>query len=224
MTGEGAAGAPGPKFTHGAPSPKPERLGPVLQRLGRANGALPVEVEHPARKSSINGQRSFTLPYLPLLMATAPSTTIQSNAFRMGLLTGAVLVAYTTVAALAGFFHRIEAGSIDLAILVAGSTLAIARLSKAYNGKLPYFEGFSTGIVTSLVASVVLGLGFILLTIIFPHSMDLTQARDLFGFDLSVTLAFLAIVLVGAMTGVITALTAMQYFKKDAPDPMKSDD
>lgn len=157
-------------------------------------------------------------------MATALPTTPQNNSVRMGLLTGAALLVYTTLAALLGFFHRIEAGSVDVLILVAGATLAIARLSRAYNGQLPYFEGFSTGIVTALVASVVLGLGFIALTIVFPHSMDLTQAKDLFGFDLSVTLAFLAIVLMGAMTGVITSLTAMQYFKKDARDPMKSDD
>ncbi len=157
-------------------------------------------------------------------MATAPPITPQTNAFQMGLLTGAVLVVYTTVAALLGFFRHIEAGSIDLLILVTGATLAIARRSKECNGQLGYFEGFSTGIVTALVASVLLGLGFILLTAIFPHSMDLTQARDLFGFDLSVTLAFLAIILMGTMSGVITSLVAMQYFKKDAPDPMKNDD
>ncbi len=148
----------------------------------------------------------------------------RNNSFSMGLLTGGVLIAYTTLAAVLGFFRHIEAGSIDLVILVAGATLAIARRSKEYNGQLPYFEGFSTGIVTALVASVVLALGFVVLTVIFPHSMDLTQARDLFGFDLSVTLAFLAIVLMGVMTGVITSLTAMQYFKKDAPDPMKISD
>ena len=156
-------------------------------------------------------------------MATAPSTTPKST-FSMGIFTGVVLVGYTTVAALLGFFYRIEAGSIDLLMLVGGTTLAIARRSKDTNGQLSYFEGFSTGIVTALVASVVLGLGFILLTVFLPHAMDLTRVRDLFGFDLSVVLAFLAIVLMGSMTGVITSLIAMQYFKKDAPDPMKSED
>jgi hypothetical protein len=32
--------------------------------------------------------------------------------------------------------------------------------------------------------------------------------------------ALLAIVLMGAMTGVITSLVAMQYFKVSAPDPL----
>ncbi len=142
----------------------------------------------------------------------------------MGLFTGAVLVAYTAVAAFLGFFDRIEAGSLDLLMLVGGTTLAIARRSKDTNGQLSYFDGFSTGIVTALVASVVLGFGFIVLTLVVPHAMDLTRVRDIFGFDLSVTIAFLAIILMGTMTGVVTSLTAMQYFKQDAPDPMKSKD
>ena len=157
-------------------------------------------------------------------MATAPPITPQTNAFQMGLLTRAVLIVYTTVAALLGFFGRIEAGGLDLLIIVAGATLAIARRSRERNGQLGYFEGFSTGIVTALVASVALGLGFIVLTAVMPQSMALTRARDLFGFDLSVILAFLAVILMGTMTGVITSLIAMQYFKKDAPDPMKSED
>lgn len=142
----------------------------------------------------------------------------------MGIFTGVVLVGYTAVAALLGFFGRIEAGSLDLLMLAGGTTLAIARRSKDTNGQLSYFDGFSTGIVTALVASVVLGLGFIVLTLVVPHAMDLTRVRDIFGFDLSVVLAFLAIILMGTMTGVITSLTAMQYFKQDMPDPMKSKD
>ncbi|MGI4885796.1 MAG: DUF4199 domain-containing protein [Janthinobacterium lividum] len=156
-------------------------------------------------------------------MATAQPTT-QTTSFRMGLITGAVLIVYTTAAALLGFFDRIEAGGIDLLILVAGATLAIARRSKVTNGQLSYFDGFGTGIVTALVASVLLGFGFIVLTVVVPHAMDLTRVRDIFGFDLSVVLAFLTIILMGTMTGVMTSLIAMQYFKKDAPDPMKSED
>ncbi|MFD1467181.1 hypothetical protein ACFQ48_03015 [Hymenobacter caeli] len=142
----------------------------------------------------------------------------------MGIFTGVVLVGYTAVAALLGFFYRIEAGSIDLLMLVGGTTLAIARRFKDNKGQLGYFEGFSTGIVTALVASVVLGLGFVVLSVVLPQAMNLTRVRDLFGFDLSVVLAFLAIILMGSMTGVITSLIAMQYFKKDAPDPMKNED
>ena len=174
-----------------------------------------------AREGSI--AEYFLLPHLLFFMATAQPTTPKTS-FSMGLFTGAVLIAYTTLAALLGFFDRIEAGSIDLLMLAGGTTLAIARRSKDTSGQLSYFDGFSTGIVTALVASVALGFGFIVLTVLVPHAMDLTRARDIFGFDLSVVLAFLAIILMGTMTGVISSLIAMQYFKVDMPDPMKSKD
>lgn len=148
-----------------------------------------------------------------------PSLTPENNGFRMGLYTAAALTLYTLLAALLGFFSRIEAGALDVVILVAGVTLAIARYKRAHGNRMPYLQGFSTGIITALVASVSLGLFFIVLSAILPKSMDLTRARDLFGFDLSVVIAFLAIILLGTMSGVITSLVAMQAFKNtDHPD------
>ncbi len=148
--------------------------------------------------------------------------TPENNGFRMGLLTAAALCAYTLLAALLGFFSRIEAGALDVIILVAGVTLAIARYKKAKGNKMPYLQGFGTGIITAIVASVTLGLFFIVLSAVLPKSMDLTRARDLFGFDLSIVIAFLAIVLLGSMSGVITSLVAMQAFKSPDHQPMQS--
>lgn len=148
--------------------------------------------------------------------------TPENNGFRMGLYTAAALCGYTLLAALLGFFSRIEAGALDVVLLVGGVTLAIARYKRAKGNRMPYLQGFGTGIVTAIVASVALGLFFIVLSAVLPKSMDLTRARDLFGFDLSVVIAFLAIVLLGSMSGVITSLVAMQAFKNaDHPD-MKS--
>ncbi|MEJ7661396.1 MAG: hypothetical protein WKG07_18275 [Hymenobacter sp.] len=48
-----------------------------------------------------------------------------------------------------------------------------------------------------------LALFFIAVDWIFPKTVDLTQVRNLFNVDLSVLIAALAIVLMGAMTGVI---------------------
>ena len=155
-------------------------------------------------------------------MADVPLTP-ESNGFRMGLLTAAVLCAYTLLAALLGFFSRIEAGALNVLILAAGVTLAIARYKKAKGNKMPYLQGFGTGIITAIVASVALGLFFIVLSTILPkNTMDLTRARDLFGFDLSVIIAFLAIVLLGSMSGVVTSLIAMQAFKSPDHQPMSS--
>ena len=147
--------------------------------------------------------------------------TPERNGVRYGVMTGIVLCVYTLAAALLGFFSRIEAGSLDVLILVLGSVLAIRHLRQVRGEQMPYLGGYGTGIVTALVASVILGLFFIIISAIMPKSLDLTQVENLFGFDLSVVVAFLAIILMGSMTGVITSLIAMQYFKVDAVDPLK---
>ena len=152
----------------------------------------------------------------------ARTLTPEQNGFRFGIITGAVLCAYTLVAALMGFFSRIEAGSVDVLILIAGSVLAIRHLRQLRGNQMPYLGGYGTGIISAMVASVVLGLFFIILTAVMPRSLDLTQVENLFGFDLSVVVAFLAIILMGTMTGVITSLVAMQYFKADPIDPLKA--
>jgi len=152
--------------------------------------------------------------------STVPVLTPERNGFRYGLITAAVLCVYTLVAALLGFFSRIEAGSLDVLILIIGAVLAIRNFRNVRGDHMPYLGGYGTGIITALIASVVLGLFFVILTVVMPSSMDLTQVENLFGFDLSVVVALLAIVLMGAMTGVITSLVAMQYYKVSTPDPL----
>lgn len=158
---------------------------------------------------------------------SSPSTTkklptAEQNGFRFGLVTAAVLCAYTLVAALLGFFSRVEAGALDVLILIVGSVLAIRNFRQQRGDQMPYLGGYGTGIITAIVASVTLGLFFIILTTVLPKSMDLTQVENLFGFDLSVVIAFLAIILMGSMTGVMTSLIAMQYYKVSAIDPLKA--
>lgn len=143
----------------------------------------------------------------------------ENNGMRMGVLSGVVLMAYTGIAALAGFLDKLEAGALDLLILAGGVVLAIKRLKKARGNRLSYFQGFSTGIITALVASVMLAVFFWVLGGISKGVMDSVeriQARDLFGADLGILIGGLGIILMGTMSGVITSLVAMQYFK--SPD------
>lgn len=151
----------------------------------------------------------------------APVLTPERNGFRYGLITAAVLCIYTLAAALLGFFSRIEAGALDVLFLILGSVLAIRNFRQVRGNHMPYLGGYGTGIVTALVASIILGMFFVLLTVIMPKSLDLTQVENLFGFDLSVVIALLAIVLMGAMTGVMTSLIAMQYYKVQVSDPLQ---
>ena len=155
-----------------------------------------------------------------LSASTAHTLTPEQNGFRYGLMTAAVLCIYTLAAALLGFFSRIEAGALDVLFLILGAVLAIRNFRQVRGDHMPYLGGYGTGIITALVASIILGLFFIILTVVMPESLDLTQVLSIFGFDLSVVIAFLAIILMGTMTGVITSLVAMQYFKVSVDDPM----
>ncbi|WP_133272974.1 DUF4199 domain-containing protein [Hymenobacter radiodurans] len=146
--------------------------------------------------------------------------TAENNGVRVGLFTGVAMMAYFLIANLLGFV-RIEYSFLNAAILAVGACVAIARLKREKGDKLPYLQGFGTGIVTALVASVAFGLFFIIYSSINRDFMEQTQAQDLFGFDLSVTIAFLAIVLQGVMGGMIVSLIAMQYFKSPDHKPMK---
>jgi TM2 domain-containing membrane protein YozV len=151
---------------------------------------------------------------------SSPTLTPERNGFRYGLLTAAVLCVYTLIAVLAGFFQNIEAGALDVAILMLGSVLAIRHFRQVRGDHMPYLGGYGTGIITALVASIILGLFFVLMQAIFPDKLDLTQVQNVFGFELSTIIALLAIILMGAMTGVITSLIAMQYFKVQVSDPL----
>ena len=141
--------------------------------------------------------------------------TSENNGLRIGIYTALALMAYTGVAALAGFLGSLEAGALDIVLLAAGVVLAIRRLKKACGERMTYFGGFSTGIITALVASGLLGAFFWLLGGVSQAAVSQIQARDLFGSDLGVLISGLGIMLLGTMTGVVTSLIAMQYFKSN---------
>ena len=148
--------------------------------------------------------------------------TPESNGLRMGVLTAVVLIVYTVIANFAGFLDKIEAGSLNLVFLSIGVVLAMTRYKKAVNGHMSYFQGFGTGIITALVASALLGVFFWILTSISPVAQERVQALDLFGSELGPLVAGLGIILIGAMTGVIVSLVAMQYLKQAFHQPMAS--
>lgn len=146
---------------------------------------------------------------------TDQQLTSEKNGLRMGVLTALGLIVYTGVAALVGFLGSLEAGALDIVLLATGVVLAIRRLKRACGERMSYFGGFSTGIITALVASGLLGVFFWLLGGISQTAVQQIEARDLFGADLGVLISGLGIILLGTMTGVITSLVAMQYFKSN---------
>lgn len=153
---------------------------------------------------------------------TNPLITPENNGVRFGLFTGATQVLYTIIAVFAGFFANLAPAGLNILILTAGICGAIIRIKRARDGRMPYLQGFGTGIVTAIVASVTLGFFFILLSIIKPSLLDqMSHARDLFGEDLSSLMGFLTIILMGSLGGVIISLVAMQYFKSPDHKPVE---
>ena len=149
-------------------------------------------------------------------MAT-PHITPETNGVRYGLFTAGGMILYFILASLFGLAERIELSFLNGVILAIGICAAIVHYKHYRHGRMPYLHGFGTGIITAGVASVAFGFFFILYAgVLNRHIMDGIRAQDLFGFDLSVTIAFLAIILQGAMSGVIISLIAMQYYK--SPD------
>ena len=153
---------------------------------------------------------------------TGPVLTPEQNGFRYGLYTAAVLVGYTLIAVVVGFFQNITAGAVNVLILVLGSVLAIRNFRMVRGETMPYFGGYGTGIVTAIVASVCLGFCFLILDAVIPTKLDLTQVENVFGFEMSSIIGFLAIILMGSMSGVITSLMAMQFYKVSPQDPIQA--
>ena len=156
---------------------------------------------------------SVSPPTAAATQAANARTSAEVNGVRFGIITAAFLVAYTVVAAFAGFLGKLEAGTLDVAILMTGVVLAIRRLKVLKGNRLSYLQGFGTGIITALVASVLLAGSFWLLGGISDKVVRAIEARDLFGADMGVLIGGLGIILLGTMTGVVTSLIAMQYYR-----------
>ena len=147
--------------------------------------------------------------------------TPETNGVRYGLFTAVGMMIYFVVASLLNLTSRIEFSFLNIIILTVGICMAIMNYKRYRQDRMPYLHGFGTGIITAMVASVAFGFFFILYAGVLNRSlMEGIRATDLFGFDLSVTIAFLAIMLQGAMGGVIISLVAMQYFKSPDHKPM----
>lgn len=147
--------------------------------------------------------------------------TPERNGFRYGLLTAGGMIVYFLLASLLHLTDRVEFSFLNGVVLAIGICMAISHFKSVRHDRMPYLQGFGTGIITSIVASTIFGLFFVVYTVLNPTIMDQLRARDLFGFDLSVTIAFLAILLQSVMSGMIISLVAMQYFKSPDHKPIE---
>nr|WP_262905231.1 DUF4199 family protein [Hymenobacter nitidus] len=147
--------------------------------------------------------------------------TPERNGLRYGLFTAGGMILYFLLASLLHLTDRVEFSFLNGVVLAIGICMAISHYKRVRHDRMPYLHGFGTGIITSIIASTIFGLFFVAYTVMNPTIMDQLRARDLFGFDLSVTIAFLAILLQSIMSGMIISLVAMQYFKSPDHKPIE---
>ncbi|MBW3126988.1 MULTISPECIES: DUF4199 domain-containing protein [Hymenobacter] len=147
--------------------------------------------------------------------------TSEKNGLRYGIYTTGAMIIYFLVASLFDLTDRIEFSFLNGIIMSIGVTLAIRHFKYAKDDHMAYLQGLGTGIITGAVAGVLFGLFFVIYATINPALMDQISARDLFGYDLSVVIAFLAIVLQSFMGASIVALIAMQYYKSPDHKPIE---
>ncbi|SNR30605.1 MULTISPECIES: DUF4199 domain-containing protein [Hymenobacter] len=147
--------------------------------------------------------------------------TPETNGVRYGLFAAAGMIVYFLIASLTGLTDRIEFSFLNGVILAVGICFAIANFKRYCQDRMPYLQGFGTGIITAIVASVVFGIFFVVYAgLLNPKIMQNIRTWDRLGFDLSITVAVLAILLQGAMAGVIISLVAMQYYKSPDHKPI----
>ncbi|RTQ46040.1 DUF4199 domain-containing protein [Hymenobacter gummosus] len=145
----------------------------------------------------------------------------ERNGLRYGLFTAIGMAAYFLIANLLGLAANVMYSYGNVIILAIGACAAIAHFKRTRHDRMAYLQGFGTGIITAAVASLIFAVFFVIYSVINPNLMEKLRAADLFGFDLSVTIAFLAILLQGVMSGVIISLIAMQYFKSPDHNPLQ---
>lgn len=83
--------------------------------------------------------------------------TPETNGVRYGLFTAVGMILYFLVASLFKLTDRIEFSFLNGVILTVGICMAIANYKRYRQDRMPYLHGFGTGIITAMIASLVLG-------------------------------------------------------------------
>ena len=138
-----------------------------------------------------------------------------SLSIRFGLVTSAVLIAYFLVLAMVDK-HTNPAFSFINAVITGFGIYEAIRLSKLENpDDFSYGEGFKTGIVTGFVATIAFTIFFLFYaTEINSEFLPELLQKINGGFNADIGMITFVVAVMGLATTVVSALTAMQLFKK----------
>lgn len=138
-----------------------------------------------------------------------------SLAFRFGLVTSAVLIAYFLILSLFNL-HVNPAFSFFNAFITAFGIYEVIRINKMQDtNNFSYIEGFKTGIITGGIASLVFASFFL----VYATEINLEFLPKLINsmngsFNINAGLITFIVATMGLATTIVATLTVMQFFKK----------
>lgn len=137
---------------------------------------------------------------------------------KYGLLTAVALIAYFMLMKLLGLSHIIELRFLNGIIMAIGVVLAIRAYKIRKEGRIGYFKGIGTGVITAIVGTTIFA-GFMVTYVKLGGEalVETLAADEYFGGQVVATpgvVIFSVLMLEGVISGFMIAFIAMQYFKQ----------
>jgi len=143
---------------------------------------------------------------------------MEKTGLKYGLLTAVALLVYFFLMKLLGLVRIIELRFLNGIIMAIGITLAIKAYKQMVHGNISYFKGLATGLITSVVATVVFAALMVFYVKTAGHSLvEMLSSERYFGEQIESTpgvVIFSVLLLEGVISGFMISFIAMQWFKK----------
>ncbi|WP_299761856.1 DUF4199 domain-containing protein [uncultured Pontibacter sp.] len=137
---------------------------------------------------------------------------------KYGLLTAAALIGYFLLMKVLGLVHIIELRFLNGVIMAVGVVLAIKGYKQLKEGRISYFKGIGTGLITSVVGTVIFAAFMVIYVKTAGEDMvEMLSAERYFGERVESTpgvVIFSVLLLEGVISGFMIAFIAMQWFKQ----------
>ncbi|GAB3815574.1 DUF4199 domain-containing protein [Pontibacter rugosus] len=137
---------------------------------------------------------------------------------KYGLLTAVALIAYFLLMHLLGLTHIVELRFLNGVILAVGVVLAIKGYKAVVDGNISYFKGLGTGVITSVISTVIFAAFMIIYTQIGGDELvETLTAERYFGQRIEATpgiVIFTVLMIEGLISGFMISFIAMQFFKQ----------
>ncbi|ARS35133.1 DUF4199 domain-containing protein [Pontibacter actiniarum] len=143
---------------------------------------------------------------------------MEKTGLKYGLLTAAALIAYFMLMRVFGLADVIELRFLNGVIMAFGVVLAIKGYKERMHGKIGYFKGLATGIITAVVGTTLFAAFMVVYVKLGGEALiETLSAERYFGERVVATpgvVIFSVLMLEGVISGFMIAFIAMQYFKQ----------